>query len=119
MKRKIHDSPTHLRYKYMKELLKQIKSFKDGWGIQKLFDPDFEGSCPCFCGKVKVDGKTLRVWGRCWRVSKNDQDLHIGGTLSKEDLLVIGTAIKKALDKQNWHNPYTLIIHGKNWSEMS
>ena len=88
-------------------LLRKIAKIEEngGWGIQQLFEKDYEGGCPCFGGKFIVDGKVNEVWGRCWRVSDNVQDLNFYGDIK------IGKAIKKCLDKQEWYNKYTLIIH--------
>jgi len=98
------------KLKEIKELISDLKKeCPDGWGVQKYFEPDNDGSCPCFEGKVKLKEGTLHVWGRCWRVSKNSQDLHIWGTLKKPELEKIGKVIKKLLDKQKWYSDYTLI----------
>ena len=86
------------------------KIIKNDRGLQVYFEPDWEGTCPCFEGKIKIDDKIIKVWGRCWRVSDNEQDLHIYGKDIKFNE-EIGKWIKKALDKQEWYSPYTLIIH--------
>ena len=90
-------------------LVSKINSFEDGWGIQKFWEKDFEGACPCFSASKRVENTTVNVWGRCWRVSDNTQDLYVWGTLAKKDLIKIANALKKALDKQKWYNPYTII----------
>lgn len=80
------------------------------WRVQSFFDLDDDGSCPCFEADIKIDGEKVKIWGRCWRVSKNAQDLIITTTLPTEKAQLIGEAIKKKLDKQEWYNPYTVII---------
>ena len=89
----------------------QLKEIEDsgGFGVQKLFEDDYEGSCPCFSGKFRVDDQDCEVWGRCWRVSDKGQDLHIFAP--KE----IGEAIKRCLDKQEWYQEYTIIKHNKTF----
>ncbi|MFA5395712.1 MAG: hypothetical protein WC346_06805 [Methanogenium sp.] len=96
-------------------LLKKIEKIRKegGYGLQSLFEKDYDGSCPCFDGKFIVDSKPNEVWGRCWRVSKNAQDLHFFGDIE------IGKAIKRCLDTQEWHNEYTLIIHKKPFLETN
>lgn len=100
--------------KTKKEFITDIKNIikdSDGYGLQKYFDIDNEGGCPCFKGRKKIDGNWIKVWGKCWRVSDNMQDLHIYGKADRLFLEEIGKWVKKALDKQKWYNPYTLIIH--------
>jgi len=93
------------------ELIKNLKATcPDGWGVQRYFEKDYEGDCPCFLGKVKLDEGTLKVNGRCWRVAKNDQDLIISGTLPKKLKVKIGNVIRILLNKQKWYSRYTLII---------
>jgi len=98
-----------------KEFITDIKKLikdNDGYGLQKYFEQDNDGACPCFEGKKEIDGIKIRVWGRCWRVSEiGKQDLHIYSKAPKEFLEEIGKWVKKALDKQKWYSPYTLIIH--------
>jgi len=90
--------------KEIKERIDKIIS-EGGFGLQRLFDKEYDGSCPCFDGILKIDGKDFAVQGRCWRVSENKQDLHYYGDDE------IANKIKEALDKQEWYNPYTLIKH--------
>ena len=92
-------------------LLKKLKELEDagGNGVQEIFDKGNSGSCPCFDGRFIVDGKKCEVWGRCWRVSNNIQDLHI---LAPKE---IREAIKRCLDAQEWYNPYTIIEHRKTF----
>jgi hypothetical protein len=91
--------------------LKKMASLADdgGWGTQNFFDPNDDGGCPCFCGSIKIDGKMLYVNGKCWRVSDNDQDLYVWGEFTKKELREYAESIKKALDAQEWYNPYTII----------
>ena len=95
----------------MKEerLLEKIDKIKKdgGWGIQKLFSKDYGGSCPCFSAKFKVNGEKCEIWGRCWRVSENTQDLHV--MMPKN----IAHKVKECLDAQHWYSEYTLIFHKK------
>jgi hypothetical protein len=88
-------------------LLKKLQTIENvgGFGVQALLDKEADGGCPCFSAKMKVDGEPFEVWGRCWRVSENVQDLNYYG--SKE----VAEAIKRCLDAQQWYNPYTLIEH--------
>ena len=92
------------------KLLDRIKTY-DGY-IQKFFEKDYEGSCPCFSGKRTEGGKSVNVRGRCWRVSEFAQDLYVWG--DHPDLKKIGRAIKKNLDDQEWYNPYTIIWKNPN-----
>jgi hypothetical protein len=101
------------------EFLQEMRKLADdgGWGTQSFFEADFEGSCPCFFGGAEVDGKTLNVVGRCWRVSDNIQDLHVWGDFTKKDLQEMAKAVKRSLDKQKWYNKYTIIY--KNLSRRN
>ena len=96
-------------------LLKNLKQIETdgGFGLQAFFESDYEGNCPCFSGKFEVDDKECEVWGKCWRVSENAQDLHI---LAPSD---VAKAIKRCLDKQKWYNKYTLIKHSKPFLNIS
>lgn len=79
----------------------------DSWGMQAFWEKDYEGSCPCFHGSRKENGKTVNVAGRCWRVSDNAQDLYAWGDHPK--LKTIAKTVKRALDAQEWYNHYTII----------
>ena len=97
-----------MTYETKSSLLKAIQKLKDendGYGIQKMFETENDGGCPCFSASFVVDGKLNEVHGRCHRVSQNVQDLHFFGDIE------IGNAIKSCLDEQQWYNSYTLIIH--------
>jgi len=99
--------------KGIKELIADLKEkCPDGYGVQEYFEPENEGGCPCFEGKVKLKEGTLHVWGRCWRVSENQQDLHVWGTLKRPQLEKVGKVVKRLLDKQKWYSSYKL-IYGK------
>lgn len=94
----------------LKELIERVKA---GHYPQGLFDKGednegWEGSCPCFSGKFEVDDYPAYIWGRCWRVSDNDQDLYLYTDHPRRRQL--GNAIKKQLDAQEWYHPYTLIL---------
>ena len=84
---------------------------------QVVFEEEFWGSCPCACGSIDVDGFPVSVWCRCWRVSENDQDLHIYTEHPKKNR--IAYLLKKNLDAQEWYNPYTVIWDKtpQSWSE--
>jgi len=92
----------------LETLLKKLQTM-NYWDMQKFWDKDWDDSCPCFEGTKIVDGKKVYVRGECWRVSHNPQDLHICGELDKDALLKIAKAVKKALDKQKWYKPYTIV----------
>lgn len=91
----------------MKEKLQKILE-NGGWGLQKLFDKDNDGGCPCFSGKFKLGGKICEVQGRCWRVSEKGQDLHI--YCHNNEIIKL---IKECLDAQEWYQKYTIIKHRK------
>jgi len=93
------------------ELIKDLKATcPTGWGVQRYFEEDNDGGCPCFQGKVKLDEGTLKVWGKCWRVASHKQDLIISGTLPKKLKVKVGNVIRILLNKQKWYLRYTLII---------
>ena len=85
-------------------LISQLKEEHYG---QKIYDPDFEGTCPCADGDVIVDNYPVHFWSRCWRVSDNAQDLYVFTDHPK--IKTIAKAVKKNLDAQEWYNPYTII----------
>ena len=88
--------------------IKKLKEIED-YGMQKFWDDTYDGACPCFSGEKTIDGKKVKVWGRCWRVSDNRQDL-IMYAEDRKLLKVIAKEVKRALDAQKWYNPYTLIV---------
>lgn len=90
----------------MSTLLDKVKAL-DSFEVFTFWDKDNDGGCPCFEGKRTENGKTVHVWGCCWRVSENAQDLHVWG--DHPDLKKIARATKKALDATEWYNPYTII----------
>jgi len=96
----------------IKELLKEIKSVENCFEIQRHFSKEYEGGCPCFDCELIVNGVTVSVNGHCWRVCKECayNGLHITGALPEKDLLKIGKAFKRQLDKQKWYSKYELII---------
>lgn len=85
------------------ELLEKLKSEH----YAQSLGTDYEGSCPCGTVELKIDGYDFCFHSRCWRVSKNEQDLHIWG--NHPDLKELAEAVKKNLDEQEWYNPYTII----------
>lgn len=92
-------------------LLQKLKKIEEegGYGVQKLFEDDYDGACPCFSGEFILDDEHCEVWGRCWRVSDNSQDLHV--MMPKE----VAKAIKRCLDAQKWYNKYTIIEHSESF----
>ncbi len=95
--------------------IKQLEEL-DCHSVQSFFEKDSDGGCPCFSGRKTIDGKKLHVWGRCWRVSENVQDLNIWSDLPTKDRNKIAHIIKKLLDEQEWYNPYTIIYHNEDFS---
>ena len=102
----------------LKTFIEELKTIDD-WGVQKFFNPEDGGGCPCFNGTKIIDDEVLKVWGRCWRVSDNLQDLHIAGTLEEKDLQKIAKIIKRKLDRQKWYNPYTIIYDSMKFMEKN
>lgn len=100
-------------------LLDKVKAIED-WGMQSFWDRKNDGGCPCFMGKRTEQGKTVHVMGRCWRVSdninRNYQDLYVWG--DHPQLKQIAKETKRALDAQEWYNPYTIIYEDptKKWN---
>lgn len=91
------------------ELIAAIRALDHGWGLQDIFDPTFESSCPCFGGVLRLDEGIIGAQGKCWRVSVGDeQDLYVWGTLPR--LEEVAVEIKRALDAQEWYNPYHLYV---------
>lgn len=95
----------------MSKILEEVNGIED-WGMQSYWDKDNDGGCPCFSGVKTENGKTIGVMGRCWRVSNNDQDLYVWGDHPK--LKQIAKSVKRALDAQEWYNPYTIIYEDPN-----
>lgn len=89
--------------------LKALESYQ----VQSFFCDEYDGSCPCFEATKTLNGETVRVGGRCWRVSENEQDLYIGGTLDTATLEVIANIVKNKLDEQEWYLPYTIIYENE------
>ncbi len=81
----------------------------DDYEVQRFFDDRYEGDCLCFSGVKTVAGESLGVLGRCWRVSENQLDLYIGGTLDRETLEQVATIIKRKLEEQLGYGSYTII----------
>lgn len=90
----------------MSKVLDSVKKL-EGHEVFIFWDKDFEGGCPCFGGKRTENGKTINVHGRCWRVSKNLQDLYVWGNHPQLELIAQET--KRALDETEWYNPCTII----------
>lgn len=82
-------------------------------------DDTYDGGCPCFNVTVNIEGKLLRVMGRCWRVSggpQGQQDLHIWGPdLPVHDVGRVAGLLKLKLDQQEWYGPYTIILDAPDW----
>lgn len=94
-------------YETVDDLVSQIKSMP----YPQRLDPDYDGSCPCFGVNLTIGCAELFIHGKCWRVSATHglQDLHIVGDLDSHELEVIGEALKKQLDGQNWYNSYRVV----------
>ena len=97
----------------LETLLSELEAIED-WGVQEYWDRCFDGSCPCFSGQKVVEGKKIGFTGRCWRVSKNDQDLYVWGEWDKKTLRKVAKEVKRALDNQKWYNPYSIIYKEEN-----
>lgn len=95
----------------MSELESFVSSLKvlEPYEVQSFLDAEYDGSCPCFEATKMIDGEALHIWGRCWRVSENAQDLYVFGTLDHAELEQVANVIKEKLDDQHWYNPYTII----------
>ena len=94
-------------------LLEQLDAIED-YGMQAFWD-DEAGGCPCFQGTKTENGYTVGVRGRCWRVSDGCRDhkpwrqnLYVWG--GHPNLVAIGESVKRALDAEEWYNPYQLIF---------
>lgn len=73
---------------------------------------DYDGHCPCAEFKLTDERGTVYAHSRCWRVSKNDQDLYVWG--DHPQLKTVARSLKKELDLTKWYNPYTIIY--EEWS---
>ncbi|GEM_PF-3282544 len=100
------------------DLIKEVESL-DEWDVQKHFDKDYDGGCPCFWSRRKVDGRMIEIHGHCWRTTGDGirgscncayNGLHVTGKLPRKDLMKIARAFKKKLDKQEWYSPYDLVV---------
>lgn len=99
-------------------LLGLVNAIED-YGMQSFWDDD-SGGCPCFLGSKSEDGHTVNVMGRCWRVSDSEgfQDLYVWG--DHPDLKTIGESVKRALDAQDWYQPYLIIWEKPDeWEEFA
>ena len=86
----------------------------EGYEVFEFWESDYIGSCPCFRGEKIIDGEQIGVWGRCWRVSDNAQDLYVYGNHPKEILKQVAQKTKRALDETEWYSPYTIIYENPN-----
>jgi len=86
---------------------KKFLDFLESGESPQSIDKDYDGGCLCGGGEVELPQGVVGFHARCWRVSENVQDLHIWGT--HPDLKDWAKKIKKALDDQEWYNPYTII----------
>ena len=86
----------------------------------QTLDADYFGSCPCFDVRYVIDGQLLSIWGRCWRVSEDDeeQDLYVWGDFPTVDLGRVAEALKAKLDAQEWYSPYRIILHELDWNRV-
>lgn len=99
------------RWQSVDELVAEIKELEP-YQIQAFFDWEYDGGCPCFLGRKYVADGWVEVYGKCWRVSDNAQDLIVSGSLSESDLVPLGNAIKEKLDAQEWYSEYTIECRG-------
>lgn len=89
------------------ELLSDLEKIEN-YGVQDYLDHDFDGACPCFEAELEVDGHKVKIVGRCWRVSENDQDLIV--ETDHPAARQIAEAIKRPLDAQEWYSQYTVVL---------
>ena len=88
---------------------------------QKL-ERGWESSCPCFNYNSTINGvlfsSEIYIHGHCWRTTGDGlvggcrclhNGLHIKGNLHPDDLIEIGMAFKKQLDKQEWCGEWELV----------
>jgi hypothetical protein len=92
--------------------------------VQKIWEKDWDGGCPCSAGEIMIGDHPYHIETNCWRVCEYDevQDVRIYRTdkkldeLNHEELQEIGEfgwALVKALNKQEWYNPYRFLIKPK------
>lgn len=79
--------------------------------ILSSLDRKYDGSCPCFWHRKKVEGKYIQVHGHCWRTTVNSRKggctcpfsgVHLRGSFTRAQLMRVGRAIKKRLDELEW-----------------
>lgn len=87
-----------------KSVEEQIGEAKSAFDLAE----DFDGSCPCADFELSDPKGTVYAHSRCWRISKNDQDLYVWG--NHPELKKIAKLLKAKLDDTEWYNPYTLIF---------
>ena len=94
----------------MNKFLEEIKS------IDYIFnlDKQFEGSCPCFDFKRKIDGFKLTVSGHCWRTDRGKVEcpysgVHLWSDMPLADLKKIGKALGKRLDEADWYGHWEVV----------
>ena len=92
----------------LQQYIDWIKSRED---ILSALDRKYEGACPCFWHKKKVDGKYIQVRGHCWRTTVNAMvdgcscqysGIHLRGDFTRAELMRVGKAIKQQLDELGW-----------------
>ena len=91
-------------------LLKQLREKRP----QAVFDPDYDGACPCFDGWLYVDDVIVHAAGHCWRVSESIedgyQDCELNSYLPREQTMELARVLKEELDSQEWYNPYRIKV---------
>lgn len=95
-----------------------LKEIKEADYIYSYLDKNFNGSCPCFRGKKKIEGAWVYFNAHCWRTTINSyvggcdcpySGIHLKSKLPRKDLLKIGRAVKKILNDMKW-SEWTLKI---------
>ena len=104
--------------KPVREIDEFIKQIKESEYIYSYLDKDFEGSCPCFHSKRKIEGEWVYFDAHCWRTTINSirggcdcpySGIHLKSKLPHKDLLRIGRALVKKLNEMEWSS-WTLKI---------
>lgn len=92
----------------LEEIIAQIQPLD----YPQTLDPDWDGACPCFQLRFTTSQGTLNLEGSCWRVSKGHQhqDLHVSGDVPISWQNRVGHLVHRKLNKQEWYQPYRLII---------
>ena len=92
------------------ELAKRLETHRTQFVVE---GEEYDGSCPCSSGVIKVDGHKVFVHTQCWRVSHNEngeQELMVATDHPKAK--EIAELFKAELDSQEWYNPYHITLEG-------